>query len=332
MSFSSLPESVHHHIFQHLDDKDLESLKAVGNISLNQSLSSLWIYVGVRGVVCPNMNMSLQRAVMTQNPGRSHFHLNCINSHEPSRVQYRPNKMETKGLEMIVQYHHRLTCGTDVDPFVGSLRLPDNRQSTSKFPFDWSCSYGAIIWKHIGASLSNIVRTRHNNRTMLIQTKSALFFIDLLSGHIIWSRVLHLDNPKLAQARDFVITDQAIYMLLNMHSSDGDVLILLEFCIVSGSFKALGFNFRVSTEPSANHLLRRGDPPHKVVVTNNYDRVETDEFQLADLQSAWVEHNKLFVIAKKVSSFQMLSLSLHSGSKANFHLEFEVIAEDARGH
>lgn len=158
---------------------------------------------------------------------------------------------------------------------------------------------------------------------MLIQTKTALFFIDLLSGRVKWSRTFSVCNPKVAVARDFVVTDQAIYMLLDLRSPEGNVLVLLEFCFETGSFQALDVNFREAVEKSS---LSIGERTRKVVVNIKHGSFETTDFQLSDMQSTWTDEKKLYVIVKRNLSYEVLSLPLQD-VRTNFNSKFKAIVD-----
>lgn len=103
MFLSMLPNTIHHHIFQYLEDEDLEALKAIGDQSIARSLSSMWIDAQVRGVVCPYSNMTVVQSKMTGNLYRTRFRITRQCQNLVAYPQYCPNTMETKALEVRFQ-------------------------------------------------------------------------------------------------------------------------------------------------------------------------------------------------------------------------------------
>lgn len=206
------------------------------------------------------------------------------------------------------------------DPLIGSFHLPERVQSSGLLPFDWNSEYGPIIWDNIDGNLSNIERTSSHNLLMLVQTQNMLFFIDLLRGGIIWRRGLRKSKPNFGVVRDFVITDHAIYMLQDMWSPEGTVMVLLEFSLTNGELWALGFNFREFVMTSDNEAF-------EVLVKTKRGSLLTNAFRLMDIQSAWMEGKHLYVLVKKDTVFKVFSLPFLC-PRPSLRGEFETVVDD----
>lgn len=214
-----------------------------------------------------------------------------------------------------MQHNYALESGLNMDPYLTPLAVAIQFAPGNDNPRD------PITLTRTKGDPNEMLLTRTHEHYMLIQTPNKLYFLDLKARELLWHRGYTYHDYD-DQTLDFVINDHGIFLTMKKNGYHGKFLIMAEFGFSNGNISG------VQTTQSLNFIF---DSTNSGITLNtrkgSVSQRFYDCFQLEDVLSIWLDHDRLFVLVKEDKVYRVLSESLSEEKQQKMRCDLIVVTD-----